>query len=244
MDLDVFPDVSRVKSSTIGEVNLRLTSPVISTIHAVGTGRFKLDDRDEGGGLEQSAHQLIEGLYPQSHYRAPQIQEGAASRELTDLLAVSPAGLCLVESKALSVINANISRLTSKRVGQVQKDIDKGLRQLTGAVRKVRSDAQITDRTGNEIQIPDRMNILINAIILISEMHPQLDWRGVASELITRSGRNTLIHILDLAELRFLVGASGHPNTFTINLVNRFTVITNTRSAFVRTRFPSDKKAD
>lgn len=238
-DLDAEFNHSLLKSSLFLRVNLKLTSFAALKMFALGTGQFRLDQTDEGGGLEQSAHQLIESLYPLSHYRSPQIQDGALRRELTDLLTFDSEGLCLIESKALSEFNVDLSRSMAKRIAQIRKDIDKGIRQLSGALKKVRSDARIMDSKGHEIQIPGRLEVTIHVILLISDMNTDLEWMDLASRLVAASKNNAFFHIMDLTELRNLVGV-GQASLFHSVLIQRFNKVREIGNAGVRCRIRNE----
>lgn len=225
-------------SSILCVAPLQINNKEVTRIHAIGMGSFALDDADEGGGLEQSAHQLLESLYPMNHFRSPQVEDGGRQRELTDLLTFSEHGICLVESKALSILGKALDRPTGKRVAQIRKDIKKGLSQLRGAVNKVRSGAVITDASGEEIQLPSPGDALVQAIVLVSEMHPLLDWAAIARQLAAVSTQNALFHVLDVQELRMLISASEDPAILMVNLVKRFRSVVESGNALVRARFP------
>lgn len=82
---------------------------------------FRLDDPDEGGGLEQSAWHLLENLFEGHIFHSPQVIEGGTERELTDILTRCDAGFCLFESKAAAMLTTNLDRPTERRVKSVQK---------------------------------------------------------------------------------------------------------------------------
>lgn len=58
---------------------------------------FRLDDTDEGYVLEQGTWHLLEHLFGRAAYHSPQVMEGAATRELTDICGYSDVGMCFVE---------------------------------------------------------------------------------------------------------------------------------------------------
>jgi hypothetical protein len=72
---DVHPNVMSVQCILS---DWRLTSIV-----GIGSGDFRLD-RNEGSGLEQMAHQLVESLFGDKAFRSPNVQDRARLRELCD----------------------------------------------------------------------------------------------------------------------------------------------------------------
>jgi len=211
----------------------------IINIVEYGRGEFQLRDKDEGSGLEQSAHGCLESIYSQSTFRSPQVGQGKSKRELTDLIGFDNGVVCIVESKALSILGINQPRPTFKRVRSIQKDIKKAIRQLRGAIRKLRSDDEILDEQGNTIDIPNRSDSVIHALILLSEMNAPLDWKMITDALLEASDekRKIFFHILDLIELQRLTAYSRHSSfTFHINLLSRWGTIKQVGTAFISTK--------
>ncbi len=227
-------------------VPLEFVTHTPTRIYAIGSGRFILDE-DEGGGLEQSAHQLMEYLFPASSYRSPLVEHGGVYRELTDSLATCNGGLCLLETKALSVFNTDPARSTERRARQIRKAIDKGLSQLRGAVRKIRSSAIIRSNKqpyvdvfapDAPILIQDRATALVNGIVLISDMHAGIDWKELAEVITSDTTDRALLHVMDLHEWRTLVGHCKTPDLLMLNLARRWTVVKEGQTALVRSRRP------
>jgi hypothetical protein len=77
-----------------------------------------------------------------------------------------------------------------------------------------------------------------HGVVLVSELLPSVDWTSIAQELIGASTPPAqLLHVLDLRELRLLVGASETPLILMTHLSRRFEIMKQCGSAFIRTAF-------
>ena len=199
---------------------------------------FRLDDLDEGRGLEQSTWHLLGRLFEGRIHHSPQVYEGTELRELTDILTFCDAGLCLFESKAAAMLTTSLDRPTERRAKSVQKQIDKGIDQLVGAMRNVARGFPLATKSGSAITMPPTVGTLRQGVVMVSEMLPSLDWEGVGMQLINASHLSgAMLHVLDLQELRMLVGISkDDPVLFAAFLSHRFDVMTERKHALLRTR--------
>lgn len=214
------------------------TTMQMTTVGLSDVLEFRLDDPDEGAGLEQSTWHLLENLFERHIFHSPQVIEGDAERELTDILTCSNAGLCLFESKAAATLTTRLDRPTERRVKSVQKQIDKGIDQLVGALKNLRAGLPLRTRKGAPIEIPTSVGDIRNGIIMVSEMLPALDWEVIGAQLLAASRQSSaMLHVLDLRELRMLVGISrDDPVLFVAHLTHRFDVMTERKHAMLRTR--------
>jgi hypothetical protein len=246
--LDIFQsdlDAKDKESMVWHEISLSITAHELYQIHAITSHEAKLglavdvdefiiNTEDEGAGLEQSAHQLLEYLYTLNLYRSPQVKEANFTRELTDLMAFSSEGICLVEAKVLAVITTQMNRSSDRRSRGIEKQIKKALHQLGGAVRRLRANEEILTRRGQRVQVNCDDETLIQAIVLISSMDQLLDWHKIAQDIITASSENkALFHVLDLVELQRLVAYSQTTDVFHFNLYNRWEKVIETKSALI-----------
>jgi hypothetical protein len=199
---------------------------------------FRLDDPDEGCGLEQSTWHLLENLFEGHIFHAPQVVEGDAERELTDILTRCNAGLCLFESKAATMLTTSLDRPTERRMKSVQKQIDKGIDQLVGAMKNLRKGHPLRTKKGTPIEIPASVGNICNGITIVSEMLPGLNWEAIGAQLLAASQHSSaMLHVLDLRELRMLVGISrDDPVLFVAYLAHRFDVMTERKNAMLRTK--------
>lgn len=203
-------------------------------------GDFGITNQDEGGGLEQSIWHLLEGMFQDRIYRSPQVVKGNKTRELTDILATSEYGIFLIESKVTAVLSLSKEQSSSRRAKNIETQIKKALQQLTGAVKSIQQNLQITTNDNQEIEI--NRAILPHAIVLISEMYPAIDWDIITNEVFKAWIKSkAMFHILDLRELARLVGGSKTVNIFDDILIQRAEKIVNTQNVFVRTRFIKDE---
>jgi hypothetical protein len=230
------------------KIRLQITPFAPPEIVGIGinkvTGKYALDDIDEGAAQEFSAQQLLENIFPLSTYRSPQIKDGRKSRELTDLMAVSDEGIVLVESKVFAVLTTEINRGTDRRVSGVEKQIGKAINQLGGAIRRIRAGESVLDEQGEIIHLPENAAELIQAIVLISSMNPFLNWESLAHDIIAASRKNrAFFHILDLVELQRAIITQYRPKLFHLNMCDRWESIVKNRNAFVRFKVsPSNKE--
>ncbi|TMQ08652.1 MAG: hypothetical protein E6J90_40070 [Deltaproteobacteria bacterium] len=199
---------------------------------------FSLDDPDEGYGLEQSTWHLLEQLFVGRIVHSPHVRGGSKLRELTDILTHCDAAICLFESKAAASLTTNLDRSTERRAKSVQKQIDKGIGQLAGALRNVRRGLPLVAKDGSAITLPPMAGDIPQGVVMISEMLTGLDWKGIAAQLINASRQSgAMLHVLDLRELRMLVGVSkDEPLLFVRQLMHRFATMIECQNAMLRMR--------
>jgi len=210
-------------------------------LSAVGDGDvldFRLDDPDEGHGLEQSTWHLLEGLFASQLFHSPQVRKGSELRELTDVLATCGAGLCLIEAKTAAVLTTKVDRTTERRGKSVQKQIDKGIDQLVGAMKNLAAGMPLLTKKGEPLTVPSTQGSHLHGIVMVSELLPSLDWEAIGAQLIAASQKSgAMLHVLDLQELRLLVGISrDQPDVLVAYLAYRFGVMKEHGHAFLRMR--------
>ncbi|MCY7279245.1 MAG: hypothetical protein LH702_37310 [Phormidesmis sp. CAN_BIN44] len=198
---------------------------------------FNALSKDEGGGFEQSAWQLLESLFDYQLYKSPQtINNAGKERELTDLFAFNDKRTFLFEAKVSSVLNTSSERSTERRTKNIESQIKKALGQLYGAMRAIRSEQKIVSKSSIELNF-DR-KIVPHSIVVISEMFPAVNWTEITKALMeTALESSSMVHIIDLVELRNLIGYSSNVYYFDYYLMQRFEAVINKESAFVRTKF-------
>jgi hypothetical protein len=185
-------------------------SPVTNHLIADDASRWliSLFDTDEGGQQEALAHWLSHQLDPDGVTRSPQVHEGKAVRELTDILLTYPEGPVLIESKALSILTREALPPRSKLAAQVVKHAKKAAGQLLGANKGIRRGLAITDREGRMIKVerirPAHLIILIPELSLLSVCAEDL--MPLYQEVMQASGG--FLHILDPVELLRMVQAA------------------------------------
>ena len=207
-------------------------------------GPFVIADREEGRKFERLIQLLIDVAYPGQSYRSPQVQDGSSSRELTDVLAFDERSICVVQAKALSVLNVQRDRPSSRRAASVTKDIKKAIAQLTGAMNKIRSEAPIFTVEGEPFAVPRRNEAPAHAIVLVSEMYALVDWRQIAAQLVAESEnelRKALFHVMDLQELSALTSRCPDSWTFFGRLAQRWVQVKIKGTSYVRTKVVSRK---
>jgi hypothetical protein len=199
---------------------------------------FRIDDANEGTKLERVALATLDSIYPGTTFRSPQITKGQNRRELADILAFNDEWLCVVQAKALSVLSVDENRSSERRKAAVTKDITKGLNQLAGALRTIRSGAPVFDVEGNVLAIPDSQKTPAHAIVLVSEMYSFVDWRAVAGAVneASEKGYLALFHVFDIQELAHIVTTYKDAEGFNNCLIQRFASVKRTGTAYGRAR--------
>lgn len=241
-EVDALADPTRRAAAnhrpTLTRVGLTLTGFETNRITTVGEHQvidFRLDDRNEGHGLEQSVWHLLEHRFAGNILHSPQVVEPSETRELTDILGVCPAGCLLVEAKAAAVLSTDMNRSTVRRASSVEKQIDKGLGQITGALRNLSARRPLLGPDGTPFQLgtgPHRVGV-----VMVSELLPAVDWETVARRLVEVSDATAArVLVLDLSELRTLVGASRSPDGLLAHCERRYTHMAESGTAFIRSR--------
>jgi hypothetical protein len=203
-------------------------------------GPFLINDADEGSKLERSIHLVVDSIYPGNCYISPDVQEQSTRRELADVLGFDSDFICVVQAKALAVLSVSSQRSSSRRTGNVEKDIKKALKQLAGALTNVRSGSGLFRRGENTpIEIPNPKTSLAHAIVVLSEMYTFVDWNAVAAsvaKLSTTDAHRALFHVVDIRELASLASNCKNAETFSNRLVQRWLVVREKGTAYVRAK--------
>jgi hypothetical protein len=197
---------------------------------------FRLEDPNEGYVLEHGTWHLLKHLFAGKIFHSPQVAEATKTRELTDIFGFCKVGMCFVEAKAMAVLSTDPERSTERRAKNIQKQIDKGLGQLPAAMRNVAKGFPLTSKSGEPICIQKDIGPFRHGIVMVSELLPAVDWKTVTAQLLAASsGDVTMFHVLDLQELRLLVGVSKKdPVLFLAYLLYRFEQVRERGSALVR----------
>ena len=233
-----------VKMTAAIPLNLDIWKPIeILEITPTGAGGpFLIADEDEGLKLERSIHLVVDSIYPGNSYISPDAQERSKRRELADVLGFDSDFICVVQAKALAVLSVSSKRPSSRRTGNVEKDIKKALKQLAGALTIVRAGLPLfTRREDTPIEIPNRKTSLAHAIVVLSEMYAFVDWNAVATSVAEFSGNDVhraLFHVVDIRELAGLAANCTRAETFSNRLVQRWIAVREKGTAYVRTRGP------
>jgi hypothetical protein len=234
---DVASGLRRVNVSIKPERTMSITAVTFD-----GAGDFALDDATEGAegsGLEQQIHQLLSRTFGTRLYRSPRVGGDGSRRELTDVLGLSNFGTVLIESKAESVFGVDPHSPPDRRAKRQAAAIEKGLKQLGGAVRRLRAAEPIYRASGEVIPASPEDLKIVQGIVLLSDMNAELDWEKLSNLVVEQSQKHHLfIHIFDLTELRMVVGCGERPDKFHDNLFSRWRFVARTGSGFARTRLP------
>ena len=175
---------------------------------------------NEGDFQESLGAALVGGLTLTRVEMNPFVEEDSGKRrELTDIFFHHQYGIFIVESKALSMpldINHPTREKLSKRT---EKHLDKAIKQLAGACKKIKSGNKIIDAKGNEI-VFDR-NIEIHAIALVSDL--SLTTRNSNDILAFHKKTKSILTILDARQLFRMMQAANmivqRANTFMLPIM-------------------------
>lgn len=217
---------------------------VFEVTPTAASGPFLIDDKDEGLKLERLIHVIVDSIYPGSSYVSPDVQDGKILRELADVLGFDSDFICVVQAKAMAVLSVDSERPSSRRAGNVEKDIRKGLKQLAGALTKIRAGSPVfPHRETTPITIPHRDKSLAHAIVVLSEMYTFVNWETIARSVAKASDskiHRALFHVLDIQELTNLAADCKDAATFSNRLVQRWVFVQKKGTAYIRAKLPSE----
>lgn len=217
-------------------------SPVSSSWKTIdnyfyGNNEYKkivINDIDEGENFEKTIWSLMASVFPQTIYKSPKVQKGEKTRELTDILTHYKHGSFLIEVKDSSIIQAGYNLNQDKRLSNIQKQVKKAIKQLTGAAKAFLRKDTIYDNSGNKVLI-DRSQPP-HCIILITEFINNGDWREIQQQLSEAFiSTGAFFNVLDLRELVTIVKqSSGKPEIIDYNLMQRCKVCMENQEIFIR----------
>jgi len=200
------------------------------------SAEYSIAHQDEGEALEKSIWFSLDSVFPLTLHKRPQVILGEKERELTDVLCFYPLGTFLIETKALSVLQAGFDRSLERKIKGIKKQMKKGIRQLVGAVKAIQRGDRIMDKTGHELEF-DR-SVVPHCIVLASEIFHSGDWSDVQDELLDAAAETgALFNALDVQEFTALLkGSSGKPELLDYNLMERFKLFVKSGSIHIRSR--------
>lgn len=201
-------------------------------------GPFLIDDTDEGPKLENQVHTIVDSIYPGKTYVSPAVQDGKVFRELADVLGFDRDFICVIQAKAMAVLSVKDARPSNRRKSNVEKDIQKALKQLAGSLKHIRQGSPLFVRDGREpIAIPSRKSSPAHAIVVLSEMYAFIDWKAVAAQ-VTKASDNeryrAFFHVIDIRELANLASNCPDAQTFNNRLIQLWCFVKEKGTAYVR----------
>lgn len=223
MDIvDIAPDVGEWKTNKIYFLNQAIAQ------------KTDIAEKDEGEIFERTIWGSLESVFPTTLYKSPKVKIGEKTRELTDVYAYYEYGSFLIECKDLSVIQAGYERNMDKRIGGIQKQIKKALKQLVGATNAFKRGDIILDNVNKAIVV-DRSQPP-HCIVLITELITSGDWNEIAELLIDAVQQTgAFFHIIDFREfITLLKQSSGDPKLIDYNLMERCKICLEKRSVLIR----------
>ena len=109
----------------------------------------------------------------------------------------------------------------------------------------LRSGSQVTETTksipalarqpGRTIELPPP-ECTILGIVVISDLECEADWEQIAETYLQAGNGQTLYQVVDLTELRSLVGRAQDPMQFITNVILRWAKVHETRTMAIRVR--------
>ncbi len=203
---------------------------------------IKISELNEGEILEKQIWASMESLFELNLFKKPDVLETKGKRELTDLFAFHEHGFFLIESKAMAVLSITKDQAIEKRVSNVQKQIQKGISQLVGAIKNIRKGSQIFSHQGNSEINFDR-NVIPHCIVLVSELLHFGDWKNVEFAILEAMVKERIcLHVMDFQEfMKYIKAAKGRKEYFNYYLMTRIEQFMKKRSIHVRTVFSDEK---
>lgn len=238
-----FKNVSEIQTFTV-EGKLELWQMMEN--HFIGlneVNKIILNHSDEGSTFEQQSWASLESLFEKQLHRNPKIPYKKGTRELTDLFGFSDYGIFLIETKALGILGIS-ERSMDRKVAGLQKQIEKAIDQLVGAVKKIRDGVRILDNKGNEIIF--NKELLPHCIILVSELLPFGEWKHIVYKMMVAMVEAKIyLHLLDFPEFMRYVGmARGSVNRLDYYLMKRAEQFTEHQTVHIKVKevFGKDEK--
>jgi hypothetical protein len=224
--------------------------------YLAGAGEFRLSDSDQGNELERLVLAAFDHMCPFGAFHQPSVEHNGTRRELCDVLALSreiehrSEGIFVVQSKALTITKETMTRTGNRRGATVEKHIHDAIGQLSGAIKRLKRGDTVLRKDGTPLQqdpaeaaelvqpidLVARARNVGHAIVMVSDMHPAIDWEAVATKLFAAAKKTGyLFHVLDMQELQRVVSYSkGRPIVLEANLMRRWQALVKMKSANVR----------
>ena len=220
--IEIIPEISEWKT-----INIYYLS-------SESANKINITEEKEGANFESTIWSCLTSVFPERLYKNPHVQNGNKRREFTDVFAHYKYGSFLIETKDLSVFQSGYNRESERRVKGIKDQVNKGIKQLVGAVKSLKSGDVLFDINGSQIII-DR-SIPPHCIILITELMPFGDWNDITNQLIDAAKKTgAFFHLLDFSEfITLLKQSSGNPELIDYNLMNRFKLFLEKKSVFIK----------
>lgn len=225
-----------LSKNDIQKVKLNLEKIQIINNHFIGANisHFSLDNINEGSALELEVLAALDGIFKEKIYHSPYFINGTLKKELTDLFAISEYGVFIFETKCMAILQLEKENSVERRVANVQKQIKKALKQVSGVCRNIKNNKIFNKETGEEIIF--NRNLIPHCVIIIDELLPFGEWEHILLEVMeTMLKDKSYINILDVIEFMKLVKASAsRPHYLDYNLMNRTETFVKTQSLFIK----------
>lgn len=225
-------------------ITIELNEIVVNKIDYIGNDTVKIlsiNEEEEGIVSENSVWTLIENIFSPNIYHSPYYLKDKLQTELTDILALSDRGIVLFESKCATVLDSEKLRSSTRKASNIKKQIYKAISQLKGAANNIQSGVKIYNKNNEGIDVSFYNMKFKHAVIVISDFFPGINWENIAYDLMIASKSTKFcFSILDLMELRLLVGAGDSAPLFHLNLLNIFEKMYQSGTAFIKGKYPVD----
>ena len=199
-----------------------------------------VNDLNEGSLFETEIWAALESTFDNQIFKNPLIPDKNGTRELIDVLAYSDYSVFLIETKAISIYNADINRSMEKKVAHLQKQIKKAIGQLVGASKKIMEKVTISDIDGREISFDK--TLLPHCIVLVSELLYFGDWKAIEMQMFRAMIENQMyLNVMDLKEFIKIIKASrGDKDKLDYHLVKRVEGFVKHETILIDSRFITD----
>lgn len=193
-----------------------------------------IDDRNEGEVFERVIWSALESIFPFSIYKSPQVIIGNKKRELTDIFSYYNNASFLIEAKDLSVLNSGFDRNQDRKTKGVQKQINKALQQLIGAVKALERNESIYDNEGCLVNVDNA--IPIHCIVLVTEIMEYGDWTETQKKMVeTMAVTKAFLNVMDFREfITIIKGCQGKIELIDLNLRNRAMFFIDKKTIHIR----------
>lgn len=244
--LDKFQE-KYIKNRNIKHIELNINSFKVVNNHIIGEEviEYTVTNHDEGKLLEDKIYASLDYLFKNDLYHSPYFIRQNLKVELTDIFCFSDKGTFIIETKAMSVFNVNTDITTERRIANLQKQIKKALKQVTGVCNNIyNKEIPIYDIRSDQEIIFDR-TICPHCIIIVDDLLPLGDdWHSIFLEVCKQMiEAKCYTNVLDTKEFIKLVKFSNNSKyILDYYLIERCQACISNESLFVNIHFKNGEE--
>ena len=170
-----------VAQSEIRSIRIQLAKTQATTVAEFGSDRFlgeqRIDDGEEGAGHERSVLATLAGIFGQNTHASPFVLRDNKLEEFTDVLAFTETAVCLVECKAVSLLDTQSGQLNSSAwQRRLDRHLDKAMRkQLPRAISEMQAGKELfeNNKMFEALERPYHSTIILECLFMRLCFYPR-----------------------------------------------------------------------